>query len=350
MYVLDETYYFWFLAVIPVIILLYLALVFWQKKAQKKFAEPQLLKTLTPDKSRFKSVLKIVLISLAIAFFVLALVNPKMGSKVETINREGVDIVFALDVSKSMLAEDISPNRIQKSKRIINQLIDNLSGDRVGIIGYAGSAFPQIPITTDYAAAKTFLRSMDTDMVSSQGTATKDAIELAQTYYNDETKVSKVLIILSDGEDHEQTFEEAVQNAANEGIKIITIGVGTEKGGPIPIRGNSGELAYKKDKAGETVITRADIKTLKRIAEIGNGKYIEAQNTSTVIEEVINELANLEKAEFESKQYADFKHRFQWFLGFGIVFLVLDILLLERKTKWVEKLNLFNERKQKDDA
>lgn len=342
MLVLEDKIYFWFLLAIPLCILIAVSLGLWRKKMQGKFADAQLFPFLAPALSKIKPILKLVVLCIAIACFSMALVNPKLGSKMETVKREGVDIVFALDVSKSMLAEDIAPNRIEKSKQIITQIINNLSGDRIGIIGYAGSAFPQIPITTDYASAKTFLRAMNTDMVSSQGTATSDAIELAKGYYNDANVISRVLIIIGDGEDHGSEFQAAAQAAAEEGIKIVTIGVGTEKGGPIPIRSNRSQ-SYKKDQSGETVITRASPATLESIAEIGNGIYIDGSSTSATVENLESFLMNLEKTEYESMQYANYQHQFQWFLGFGILFLILESILLNRKTKWLTKLNLFNE-------
>lgn len=342
MLILEDKIYFWLLAIIPVIILLAIGVYAWQKKVQQRFADNDLFTELVPHRSTLKPVLKLIIFCLALACFCLALVNPKLGSKMETVKREGVDIVFAMDVSKSMLAEDIAPNRLEKSKQIVSQIINNLVGDRIGIIGYAGSAFPQIPITTDYASAKTFLKAMNTDMVSSQGTATGDAIELAKGYYDDANVLSKVLIIIGDGEDHGSEFQTAAEAATAEGIKIITIGVGTPKGGPIPVNERGGKT-YKKDQNGETVITRSSPETLEQIASIGNGVYIDGSNTSTTVEALEEFLKNLEKTEYESIQYASYQHQFQWFLGFGILFLLLESLLLKRKTKWLTKLNLFDE-------
>lgn len=273
----------------------------------------------------------------------VALVNPKIGTKLETIKREGVDVVFAVDVSKSMLAEDIAPNRLEKSKQLVTQIINSLASDRVGIIAYAGSAFPQLPITTDYSAAKMFLQSMNTDMVSSQGTAINEAIELATTYYNDEDQTNRVLFIISDGEDHQGEINDIAEEAAQQGIRIFTIGVGTAKGGPIPERRNGIIQNYKKDNDGETVITRLNEETLREIASAANGSYMDGSLTDEVVENVTEVLQNMDKKEFESKQVADFKSQFQWFLGLGLFFLLFDILLLERRTSWLKKLNLFNE-------
>ena len=345
MYILEEEKFFWLLLIIPALIVLFSLLLIWRRSKQNQFASPEMLELLTPDKSKFKSWLKFGLLLLAFALLVFALVNPKIGTKMETVTREGVDIVFAIDVSKSMEAEDVAPNRLEKSKQLVTQILNNLASDRVGIIAYAGSAFPQLPITTDYASAKMFLQAMNTDMVSSQGTAINEAIELSSTYFNEEEQTSKVLIIISDGEDHEGDIGNVVKEAADKGIKIFTIGVGSIKGGPIPMKRNGVIQSYKKDQNGETVITKLNEETLKEIASDGNGEYIQGNVTKDVLDKVTESLQKLDKTEFEAKQFADYQSQFQWFLGLAILLLLLDVFLLERKTKWIKKLNLFNERK-----
>lgn len=348
MFILEEKIYFWFLLAIPLVLLLFLAYRYWQRRTRRRFANPSRYANLTPNRSSFKPIVKILLVLLGLASLVMALVNPKVGSKMETVKREGVDIVFAIDVSKSMEAEDIAPNRLDKSKQLVRQILENLGSDRVGIIAYAGSAFPQLPITTDYASAKMFLQALNTDMISSQGTAISEAIELATTYYDEESATSRVLFILSDGEDHEGNTDDIAEEAAKAGITIFTIGVGTEKGGPIPIKRNGVVQNYKKDSQGETVITKLNPETLKNIATETNGRYIEGRVTSEVTDEVMEALQNIEKTEFEAKQFAEYKSHFQWFLGLAVLLLFLDVFLLERKTAWIRKLNLFNERKKKE--
>ncbi len=343
MYQLEEQIWFWLLGIIPIILVLFLVLQIWKRKTQNRFADKHLLNKLSPNRSLFKSLLKIAMLSLAFLCFIIALVNPKIGTKLETVKREGVDIVFAVDVSKSMLAEDIAPNRLEKSKQLVTQIINNLASDRIGIIAYAGKAFPQLPITTDYASAKMFLQNMNTDMLSSQGTAINEAINLAKTYFDDEEQTNRVLIIISDGEDHSEASVQVAEEASEEGIKIFTIGVGNEKGGPIPLKRNGVVLNYKKDKQGETVITRLNENTLKDIAKEANGVYIKGDNTNEVVEQIRDILNKMDKTEFEAKQISEFKDQFQWFLGFGFIFLFIDIFFLERKTGWLKKLNLFNE-------
>lgn len=343
---LDEKIYFYLLAIIPVMVVLFVLLQIWKKRSQKKFAHLRLLKRLAPDKSNFKSSLKLILLLMGIALLVVGLVNPKIGTSLETVKREGVDIVFAVDVSKSMLAEDIAPNRIEKAKRLVSEIINQLASDRIGIIAYAGQAFPQLPITTDYGAAKMFLQSMNTDMLTSQGTAIDQAIKLATTYYDDEDQTNRVLFIISDGEDHsEGATLKVVEDATDAGIKVFTIGVGKTKGAPIPIKRKGVLESLKKDAQGEVVITKLNETVLIDIASDGNGEYIDGSNTEEAVEYIKELLNQMDKTEFEAKQFAEYKDQFQWFLGGGLLLLFLDIFVLDRKTKWLRKLNLFNEKR-----
>ncbi len=342
---IDEATYFYLFLIFPVMVLLYVVLIYWKKRTQRRFAEPTLLKRLTPSRSSFKGVLKLMFLLLGLSGLILGLANPKIGTKLETVKREGVDIVFAIDVSKSMLAEDIAPNRLEKSKRLVSEIINQLASDRIGIIAYAGQATPQLPITTDYGVAKMFLQYLNTDLLSSLGTAIDEAIKLATTYYDDEDQTNKVLFIVSDGEDHSEGLAiDAVDLAVEQGIRIFTIGVGKEKGAPIPIKRNGITQELKKDSQGEVVITKLNKEILTEIAEKGNGEYIDGSNTDEAVEKIKEALNQMDKMEFEAKQFADYKDQFQWFLGAGLFFLFLDIFLLDRKTKWLKKLNLFNEK------
>ena len=343
MYQLEEKFWFWVLFIIPVMLALFLWTFFWKKRTQKSFGNTAVLKRLSPDGSFFKSSLKFGVVCFAVSGLIIALVNPKIGTKLETIKREGVDIVFAIDVSKSMLAEDVAPNRLEKSKQLVTQIINNLASDRIGIIAYAGKAFPQLPITTDYASAKMFLQSMNTDMLSSQGTAIDEAIQLSRNYFDDEEQTNRILIIISDGEDHNDMSVEVAETASEEGIKIYTIGVGSEKGGAIPLKKNGVVMSYKKDQNNETVITRLNEETLRLIAEEAKGDYINGNKTAAVVEKIRTVLNAMDKKEFEAKEFAEYKDQFQWFLGIGLFFLILDVLFLDRKTAWLKRLNLFNE-------
>ena len=344
MYQLEEKKYFIYFAAVAILLVAYILVFLWKKRKQKQFADLNLLDKLSPERSTFKSILKIILITLALSAIIIALVNPKMGTKLKTIKREGVDIVFALDVSKSMLCEDIAPSRLAKAKQIISKTIDKLGSDRVGIIIYAGNAYPLLPITTDQAAAKMFLQNASPDMVSSQGTAINEALRLAKTYYDNEEQTNRFLVLISDGEDHDNSDETIAEDLAKDGIKLYTIGVGTAKGGPIKLKMGNSFLGYKKDRKGEVVITQMHDDILKKIAAEGNGKYIYGNNTEKTVNSIADVLNNAQKKEFETKQFSDYKDQFQWFIGLGVLFLLLDVFMFEKKTKWIQKMNLFNEK------
>jgi Ca-activated chloride channel family protein len=344
MYELEEKVYLYLLGIIPLLAVLFLYVQYWKRKKQREFGDVELVKRLTPQRSFFKPTLKFVLLILALIGLIFGLVNPKIGTKMETIKREGIDIVFAMDVSKSMLAEDVAPNRLEKSKQLVSQIINQLGSDRIGIVAYAGSAFPVLPITTDYGVSKMFLQSMNTSMVSSQGTSLDEAIRLSSTYFDKGNKTSKLLILISDGEDHSEGANEAASEANKNGMKIITIGVGTEKGGPIPLKQNGVVQSFKRDNNNEVVVTKLNQESLKEIAKATKGGYVNGNSTKEVLAYVKKALDNIQKTEFEATQMADFESQFQWFLGIAFALLFLDIFLLDRRTNWIAKLNLFNEK------
>lgn len=341
---LDESKYLYLLFLLPMVVALFLFNLYWKRKKQREFGDLELVKKLSPESSTFKPVLKLVVIVLAFLGLIFGLVNPKIGTKMETVKREGIDIVFAMDVSKSMLAEDIAPSRLEKSKQIVSQIINQLGNDRIGIVAYAGSAFPVLPITSDYSVAKMFLQSMSPDMVSSQGTSLDEAIQLSGTYFDDKSKTSKLLILISDGEDHSEGAQVAAEEANKQGMRIVTIGLGTEKGGTIPLKVNGKVQSYQRDNNDEVVVTKLNRASLQAIAKATKGGYVDGNNTKEVLEYIKNTLNTIQKTEFEATQMADFQSQFQWFLGIAFALLFLDLFFLERKTEWVKKLNLFNEK------
>jgi len=344
MWGLDTPNYFYLLLLIPVLIAVYLWNTSWKKRKIAEFGSGNYLRRLAPEASTTsKPLIKIALLTATVALLIFALVNPKFGTKIETVKRQGVDIVFAIDVSKSMLAEDIAPSRLGKTKQLATQIINNLASDRIGIVGYAGSAFPMLPITTDYNMAKMYLQDMHTDMVSSMGTALRDAIEVGSNYFDD-PKTSKVMILISDGEDHGEGISDAIAVAKEKGIKIITIGVGTPEGAQIPIKQNGKIVDFKKDAEGNTVITQMNENTLKEVAKGTGGVFMYGSKTEEVLQLVDQTLQKIEKTDFESQQIADFQSQFQWFIGLALILLIIDGLVLERKTAWMKKLNLFNEK------
>ncbi len=343
MYQLEETTYLYILILLPIILLVFLYNKYWQKITIQKYFDDATFNFLSPELSSTKSYIKTSLTLLIISILVFGLVNPKIGTELKTVKREGVDIVFAIDVSKSMLAEDIAPNRIFKAKRLVSEIFNKLGSDRVGIIAYASTAIPVLPITNDFSSAKMFLESLNTDMLSSQGTSIVEAIELSKGYFDDENQTNRVLCILSDGEDHEYDENQFISTLSDSGIIILSVGLGSTKGAPIPIKENNIVKSYKKDDKGDVVITKLNDELLKKIATQSSGKYIKGDNTSLVVDEIINELKEMDKKEFESKQFVSFKDQFQWFLGAGLLLFLVNSIIFDKKTKWIEKLNLFNE-------
>ena len=344
MYQIDEPIYFYFLTLLPIIWLGYLLVYRWKIKTQSIFADKALMERLSPNRSFFKPFLKLLILTLCILFLIFGLVNPKIGTELETVKREGVDIVFVVDVSKSMLAEDIAPNRLEKSKRLVSAIINQLVSDRVGIIAYAAQAIPQLPITTDYGAAKMFLQSLNTDMLSSQGTAVDSALDLSRTYFNDQDQTNRVVFLISDGEDHSDEAEKAAIRANEFGVKIFTFGVGTESGAPIPIKRNGIVETYKKDLEGNVVITKKNPAILKAISEVSNGAYYDGNDTDLVLDFVEQTLKEMDKKEFEAKKFVSYKDQFQIFLLIAFVLLLLEVFIFETKTRWLQKINLFNEK------
>ena len=328
--------------VVLLITLLFIGYRAWQKHTLKK-AQPdeklrdQMLERLAPLRSNKNRLLKRILILLAIYFAFIGLANPKIGTQLGTVKREGVDLVFAIDVSKSMLTEDIAPNRIEKAKRIVAETLSELKGDRVGIITYAASAFPQLPITTDYGAARMFLKGVNTDMMSSQGTAILEAVKLAGTFFDPNAETRRVLILLSDGEDHNETGVDIIAEIANQAnIQIITVATGTTSGGPIPESGKA-KGNFKKDSEGNVVISKLNKDVLEELADSTNGIYIDTPTTEATISAISDFLAQLDKTAFETQTYSNYKDQFQWFIAIAFVILVIEFLIPERKLLWFRK-------------
>lgn len=336
----ENTDMFYALLLLPAFIILYMYYNTWAKKSKQKFSDKHLIADLIPSKSKNKTHIKQVLFLLGFLFLILALVNPQVGSKLQVLQRKGVDMVVAVDISKSMLAEDVRPNRLIKSKLMVSKLIDQLKTDRIGLIVYAGEAYPQLPITTDYSAAKMFLKTVDTDIAPTQGTAISEAIDMAIGYLESGKSDYQSLYIISDGEDHEEGVDEAIAEATKKGIKINTIGVGLKNGGPIPLKKNS-TSDFKKDKQGNVVITKLNDKLLKEIAVKGGGTYLELNNIQGAVDYIMDHISEAEKKEFESKRYADYEDQFQWFLALALLFFMLESLIPDSKTKWIRKYDIF---------
>ena len=332
--------FFWAYLLLLFFILIYWLFKGWKRRAVKRFGDKSLMEHLIRHQSDTRTALRFLLLLFALFFLITGIIDPKVGTKVETVKRKGIDLYIALDVSNSMLAEDIQPNRLSRAKMAISNLIDKLDGDRIGLIVFAGRAYKLLPLTTDYSAAKLFLSSVDTKIVPVQGTAIGSAINLATASF-EKDKHNKAIIIITDGGNHQGNPFLAAKMAAEKGIKVFTIGMGLPEGAPIPIYDAQGNRSFLKDRQGKVVITKLNEQMLQEIANAGHGAYARANNASVGLTKILKNINHIQKQELATKQFTDYAHHFQLFLAIAIFFLVLELLLIERKSKWAEKIDFF---------
>lgn len=335
----DITFLYAFL-LIPVFIILYMMMSYWKRKAIARMGDVNLIAKLMPQQSASRPLIKFLFILFAFGSLVIAIANPQIGSKVEKAERKGIDIMIALDVSNSMLAQDIKPNRLQASKQAISNLIDKLKGDRIGIVVFAGHAYTQLPITSDYAAAKMFLSSISPDIMPVQGTAIAEAVALAIKSFS-ENDHNKAIVIISDGENHEGDALDETKNAVEAGITVYTIGMGLPEGGPIPNYTNGEISGYKKDNEDNIITTRLNETMMQQIAAAGHGYYVRANNSQAGLDKIFEEIDKLEKSEFETQSFSDYEDRFQYFIAITIFLLIFEFIIVERKSKWADRIKLF---------
>jgi Ca-activated chloride channel homolog len=333
---------------IPVLIILYIVMKQWKKKALKQFGDTSVIYRLFPDVSISRPGIKFVMLMTALFFFIAALCGPLIGSKLEEVKRKGVDIIIAMDVSNSMRAEDIRPNRLERSKQAVSRLIDRLQGDRIGLVIFAGDAYMQLPVTTDYSAAKLFLSAVDPDIVPRQGTAIGAAINLAAKSFADSSMKHSAIIVITDGENHEDDAVVEAKLAWEKGIRVYTIGMGSPEGAPIPVFNNDVRVGFKQDNSGQTVITKLNAAALEEIAEAGHGRFVRASNSDEGMSTVMKELSALDKKEFKSKMFTDYENQYQYFAAAALFLLLMEFLLGEKKSKWYQRLNLFGVKKIKN--
>ncbi|MDB4533609.1 VWA domain-containing protein [Vicingaceae bacterium] len=317
----------------------------WKKRKLRQFGNEDIVKRLMPNVSKTLPIVKFTMYALAMISLLIGLANLQFGTKVEEVKREGIDLMIALDVSNSMLAEDLSPNRLERSKRAIYQLIQKLHNDRLGIIVFAGDAYVQLPITTDYGSAKLFLETIGTDIVPTQGTSIGAAINLAMESFDFENGTSKSIVVITDGENHEDDAKEAATEAATKEVTVHTIGMGSEKGGPIPIYKNGAQIDFRKDNQGNTVVTKLNEPMLKEIAAAGNGSYVRASNANAGLGIIMDEIDKMEKKEFGSKSFKDYEDRFQIFLILALILIVIEYFISNRRTSKLDGVNLFETKK-----
>ncbi|MGE0089978.1 MAG: VWA domain-containing protein [Bacteroidales bacterium] len=333
--------YLYLLIAIPALLFLYILTVIHKKRSLRKFGDLEIIEELMPFVSKNRPLVKFIFITVSFIAAIVALADPQFGSKVEIVKKKGAEIIIALDVSNSMLAEDIQPNRLERAKQAISKLIDKLENDRFGLIIFAGDSYIQVPLTTDYAASKMFLSSINTGIVTKQGTAIGSAIDLAMNSFTPETEMDKALIVITDGENHEDDAVAAAKLAKEKGITIHTIGMGSPEGAPIPIREGYGQTVFLKDRDGSVVISKLDQVVLQQIASETEGIFIRANNSDVGLNKLLEQINKMQKQEVETKIYTEFEHRYQYLLGIAILFMIIELLITERKSKRFSSFNIF---------
>lgn len=345
----ERTEILFLLLLLGAFILIYFSMLVWRKKALTRFGSNNTVGALMPDASGTKSLIKFILLSVAFASLVFALANPRSGSKLEKIKRKGVELIICLDVSNSMMAQDIKPSRLIRAKQAISKLIDKLENDKIGLVVFAGRSVVLLPLTPDYGAAKMYVANVNTQIISAQGTAIGSAIETAIKGFSikkREVKNHHAIIVITDGENHEDDAVEASKMAADSGIVVHTIGMGLPDGSPIPVYNQSDELSgYKTDAQGNTIMSKLDEAMLQKIAAAGNGIYVRANTTDVGLDKVMAQIDKMDKKEMEAKVYSEYESHFVYFIAFALLILIFDIFVFERKTRWFTNLNLFGEKK-----
>ncbi|MEW6193898.1 MAG: VWA domain-containing protein [Bacteroidota bacterium] len=335
------------LLIIPVLVILYWYLQKKQNMFLEKFAGTKLHDILMPMRSRLKSAYKFGIFLFALALLLIALANPQVGTKIEEVKQVGIDVYILLDVSKSMLAEDIKPSRLEKSKFEISQLIQRLQGDRIGLIVFAGAAYIQFPLTSDYAAANLFLSAVDVNSVPQAGTAIGPALDLALKSFRYDDGTKKAIVVITDGEDHEGDLDAAIEEANSKDVAIYSIGFGSPAGVPIPVYNESGnQVGFKKDNQGNIVLTKLDEAILKTITEKGNGKYYRGTNTEDELESIYNDLAKIEQSEYGSKRITEYEDRFYYFLLPVILLLIAEFFISMNRSKWLRRFEILRKAEQ----
>lgn len=341
MFRFENTEYFVLLAIVPILIALFFLIIRRDKRISERFANRPAWAKLNPELALKREWLRMWIIIIVLVFTVLALANPQWGSKREKVISKSSDVFIALDISQSMLAEDISPNRLERAKRMALKLVDELRRERIGLILFAGNAYMQMPLTSDHAAAKIFLRGAHPGLAGTQGTAIVEAINLASRSFPEEDEKHKVLIVISDGENHDQEAIERASQAKEEGMLIFGVGVGTAEGGLIPLK-YGGQSNFKRDKTGNPVKTRLNENMLKDLVNAGNGKYFHILEGNQIYSTLTETIEGLEKKEIELGGFREYNSYFQYFLFFGILFLITEFLITNRKLKWFKDKDLFD--------
>jgi len=336
----EDPIYLWMLLIIPILVLV--RFIVWQKRKHnlRKFGNPSLLKEMMPDVSKYRPTIKFCLLLSAITILIFMIARPQVGSKISHEKREGIEVLIALDISNSMLAQDVIPSRLEKSKLLIEDLVDHFTNDKVGLVVFAGDAFVQLPITNDYVSAKMFLQNINPSLITTQGTDLARAISLSQSCFTQREHIGRAIIVITDGEDHEGGALEAAREAYKKGINVFILGVGTSKGAPIP-DGNGG---YLKDNSGQTVLSALNEQMCQQVAKAGNGVYIHVDNTSDAQERLNKELSKLQSGISDTVVFSEYNEQFQIFGIILLLLLIVETILLESRNPLFKKINLFRDK------
>ncbi|WP_303776021.1 VWA domain-containing protein [Bacteroides cellulosilyticus] len=346
MFRFEEPTYLYLLLLLPFLAAFYLYSNYRRRKAIRKFGDPVLMAQLMPDVSKYRPDVKFWLVFAAIGLFAVLLARPQFGSKLETVKRQGVEVMIALDISNSMLAQDVQPSRLEKAKRLVAQLVDKMENDKVGMIVFAGDAFTQLPITSDYISAKMFLESINPSLISKQGTAIGAAINLATRSFTPQEGVGRAVIVITDGENHEGGAVEAAKAAAEKGIQVSVLGVGMPDGAPIPVEGTND---FRRDRDGNVVVTRLNEQMCQEIAQAGDGIYMRVDNSNAAQKVIAQEINKMAKADVETQVYTEFNEQFQAVAWIILLLLLAEMLILERKNPLFRNIHLFKKEERYDD-
>lgn len=336
----EDPIYLWMLLIIPILVLV--RFIVWRKRKHnlRKFGDPSLLKEMMPDVSKYRPTIKFCLLLSAITILIFMIARPQVGSKISHEKREGIEVLIALDISNSMLAQDVIPSRLEKSKLLIEDLVDHFTNDKVGLVVFAGDAFVQLPITNDYVSAKMFLQNINPSLITTQGTDLARAISLSQSCFTQREHIGRAIIVITDGEDHEGGALEAAREAYKKGINVFILGVGTSKGAPIP-DGNGG---YLKDNSGQIVLSALNEQMCQQVAKAGNGVYIHVDNTSDAQEKLNKELSKLQSGISDTVVYSEYNEQFQIFGIILLLLLIVETILLESRNPLFKQINLFRDK------
>ncbi len=340
MFRFGEPFYLYLLILLPFLVVFYLYSNYRRRKKIRQYGDPELLEQLMPDVSKYRPDVKFWLMFAALTMIIFMLARPQFGSKMETVKRQGVETVVALDISNSMLAQDVTPSRLEKSKKLISRLVETFNNDKVAMIVFAGEAFTQLPITSDYISAKMFLETINPSLITTQGTDVRGAIDLAMKSFTPNEGVGRAIVLITDGENHEGGAIEAAEEAAKKGIRVFVLGVGSPDGSPIPVEGTND---FRRDKEGNVIVTRLNEQMCQEIAKAGNGMYVRVDNTNRAEKALNAEINKLAKADVETQVFTEFDEQFQVLAWLALIFLAVEVMLLNRKNPLFKNVKLFKQ-------